>query len=134
VGVQKTAATFNWGPQPVPPPPPPPPPPWATSTSQSGTSAPLSCSGDDLQQVWVEIVQTGGTATTAASFVIQASPDGATFYSGQPVLAPLASGANGWVLDVPPTAQAVQIVFSAAAGPAGLVSTISAQLGGESHP
>ena len=85
-----------------------------------------SCSTDYLQEVYVSLVQVG-SATTAATFIVQASPDGSTYYSGPTYTAPTTAGTYNWTIAVPVTAEDVQIVYTAQAG--GTSSTLAAQLG-----
>lgn len=103
---------------------------WATgSATSSGTTNPISVTGDYAQQVYVGIVQTG-TATTPASFTVQVSPDGGTTWYN---LTTLTAGTVGsttpyqWIIDVPITAESVQVVYSSQAG--GTSSSLTAQLG-----
>jgi hypothetical protein len=100
---------------------------WASgSSTSSGTTNPISCSSDYIQEVFVSIVQVGA-ATSAATFTVQASPDGSTYYSGQTYTAPTAAGTTSWTIAVPVTAESVQIVYTAQTG--GTSSTLTAQLG-----
>jgi len=100
---------------------------WASgSATTGGTTNAMSCLTDYVQEVYVSIAQQG-TPTTPASFFIQWSPDGSTFYSGQTYTSPLAPGTTTWVVAVPVTSESVQIVYAAQSG--GTSSTLSAQLG-----
>jgi hypothetical protein len=100
---------------------------WASgSATASGTTNPINCATDYVQEVYVSIVQVG-TATTAANFYLQWSPDGSTYYSGQTYTAGTAPTTYAWVIAVPVTAEDVQIVYAAQAG--GTSSTLTAQLG-----
>jgi hypothetical protein len=100
---------------------------WASgSSTASGTTNPISCSTDYVQEVYVSIVQVG-TASTAANFYVQWSPDGSTYYSGQTYTAPTSAATTNWVIAVPVTAEDVQIVYAAQSG--GTSSTLTAQLG-----
>jgi hypothetical protein len=100
---------------------------WASgSATASGTTNPISTTGDYAQQVYVDLVQTG-TATTAASFIVQVSPDGTTWFSLIPITAPTAAGTYDWVIDVPITAESVRIQYTQQAG--GTSSSLTAQLG-----
>jgi hypothetical protein len=100
---------------------------WASgSATASGTTNPISCATDYFQQIYVQIVQVG-TATSAATFTPQSSPDGSTYFSTQTYTAPTATGTYTWVIDVPVTAEGVQIVYTAQSG--GTSSTLTAQLG-----
>jgi hypothetical protein len=107
----KSASTFTWA---------------SGSPTASGTTNPISCSTDYVQEVYVSIVQVG-TATTAATFTVQFSPDGSTFYSAQTFTAPTSAATTSWVIAVPVTAEDVQIVYTAQSG--GTSSTLTAQLG-----
>jgi hypothetical protein len=94
----------------------------------NGTATAINIASDYTQQAFVRIVQVG-TATTAATFTIQASPGGVTptYYNWQTYTAPMAAGQYDWVIDVPVGSQSVQIVYTAQVG--GTSSTISAELG-----
>jgi len=111
VAATKSATAFTWA---------------SGSATTSGTTNPISCSTDYIQEVYLQIVQVG-TATTAATFTIQSSPDGSTYFSGQTYTAPTAAGTYTWNLAVPASAQDVQIVYTAQSG--GTSSTLTAQLG-----
>ena len=69
----------------------------------------------------------GRSASTAATFTPQWSPDGTTYYSGQTYTAPLTAVTTNWTIAVPVTAEDVQIVYTAQSG--GTSSTLTAQLG-----
>ncbi|MGO9466385.1 MAG: hypothetical protein ACLQIB_11570 [Isosphaeraceae bacterium] len=100
---------------------------WASgSATASGTTNPISCSTDYVQELYVSIVQVG-SASTAATFTPQWSPDGTTYYSGQTYTAPLTAVTTNWTIAVPVTAEDVQIVYTAQSG--GTSSTLTAQLG-----
>ena len=100
---------------------------WASgSATASGTTSPISCSADYLQEVYVSIVQVG-TATSGASFAVQSAPDGSTYYSSQTYTAGTSAATYTWVIAVPVTAESVQIVYTAQSG--GTSSTLTAQLG-----
>lgn len=100
---------------------------WASgSSTTSGTTVAINTTSDYAQQIYLSIVQVG-TATTAASFTIQTSPDASTFYSLTTMSAGTTAGTYQWVIDVPITCEAVQIVYSAQSG--GTSSTLTAQLG-----
>lgn len=100
---------------------------WATgSATSSGMTNPISCSSDYVQEVYVSIVQ-AGTATTAASFYCQLSPDGSTYYPTQTYTAGTSAATYTWVISVPVTAESVEIVYTAQSG--GTSSTLTAQLG-----
>jgi hypothetical protein len=100
---------------------------WASgSATASGTTNPISCSTDYVQEVYVSIVVVG-TATGGATFIVQSSPDGSTYYSGQTYTAPLTAGTTSWIIAVPVSAEDVQIVYTAQTG--GTSSTLTAQLG-----
>jgi hypothetical protein len=100
---------------------------WASgSATASGTTNPISCSADYIQEIYLSIVQVG-TASTAATFTPQWSPDGSTYYSGQTYTAPTSAATTTWVIAVPVTAEDVQIVYTAQSG--GTSSTLTAQLG-----
>ncbi len=86
----------------------------------------MSCLTDYVQEVYVSIVQVG-TASTAAAFTLQFSPDGATYYSGQTYTAPTSASTTNWIIALPVTAEDVQIVYTAQSG--GTSSTLTAQLG-----
>ena len=107
----KSSSTFTWA---------------SGSATASGTTNPISCATDYAQQVFVSIAQVG-TATTAASFVVQWTPDGTTYYGSPSYAAGTAAGTYYFTIDVPVTAQDVEIVYSAQAG--GTSSTLNAQLG-----
>ena len=97
MAVTKSSSTFTWA---------------SGSATASGTTNPISCSGDYVQEVYVSIVQVG-TASTAATFTVQWSPDGSTYYSGQTYTAPTSAGTTYWTVAVPITAEDVQIVYTA---------------------
>jgi hypothetical protein len=107
----KSSATFTWA---------------SGSATASGTTSPISCSADYLQEVYVSIVQVG-TATSGASFAVQSAPDGSTYYSSQTYTAGTSAATYTWVIAVPVTAESVQIVYTAQSG--GTSSTLTAQLG-----
>lgn len=111
MAASKSCSTFTWA---------------SGSSTSSGTTNSISCSGDYVQQVYVSIVVVG-TPTAAASFVVQWSPDGSTFYGSPAYATSLAAGTYPWTIDLPSTAQAVQIVYTAQTG--GTSSTLTAQLG-----
>ncbi len=111
MAVTKSSSTFTWA---------------SGSATASGTTNPIACSSDYVQEVYVSIVQVS-TATTAATFTVQWSPDGSTYYSGQTYTAPTAAATTNWVVAVPVTAEDVQIVYTAQSG--GTSSTLTAQLG-----
>jgi hypothetical protein len=111
MAASKSASTFTWA---------------SGSSTSSGTTNPISCSTDYIQEVYVSIVQVG-TATTAASFSLQWSPDGSTYYAGQTFTAGTAAATYTWTIAVPVTAEDVQIVYTAQSG--GTSSTLTAQLG-----
>jgi hypothetical protein len=111
MAASKSSTTFTWA---------------SGSATASGTTNPISCSADYVQEVYVSIVQVG-TATTAATFTVQWSPDGSTYFSGQTYTAPLGAATTAWVIAVPVTAQDVQIVYTAQSG--GTSSSLTAQLG-----
>jgi hypothetical protein len=111
MAASKSASSFTWA---------------SGSATASGTTSAISCSTDYVQEVYVSIVQVG-TATTAASFSVQWSPDGATYYAGQTYTAGTSAGTYSWVIACPVTAEDVQIVYAAQSG--GTSSTLTAQLG-----
>jgi hypothetical protein len=111
MAVTKSATTFTWA---------------SGSATASGTTNAITCSADYIQEVYVQIVQVG-TATTAATFTVQWSPDGSTYYSGQTYTAPTGAATTAWAVAVPVTAESVQIVYTAQSG--GTSSTLTAQLG-----
>jgi len=100
---------------------------WASgSATASGTTNAIDCSTDYIQEVYVSIA-VGATPTGGATFVVQWSPDGSTWYSGQTYTAPIVVGTYAWPIAVPVTAQKVQIVYVNQSG--GGSSTLTAQLG-----
>jgi len=100
---------------------------WASgSPTASGTTDPMSCVADYVQEVYATIVQVGA-ASSPASFAVQWSPDGATYFAGESYAAPLADSTSSWIVSVPGTAEDVRIVYTAQSG--GTSSTITAQLG-----
>jgi hypothetical protein len=111
MAASKSASSFTWA---------------SGSATASGTTNAISCSTDYVQEVYVQIVQVG-SATTAASFTIQWSPDGSTYYSGQTYTAGTSAATYTWVIACPVTAENVQVVYTAQAG--GTSSTLTAQLG-----
>lgn len=98
----------------------------AITTSQTTTG--VSVAADYAPGVYWNLVQVG-TATTAATFNIQASPDaGTTWYDlTGPVAAGTVAATYTGVVDVPMSATQVRVVFVQQAG--GTSSTFSAQLG-----
>jgi hypothetical protein len=111
MSISKSSSSFTWA---------------SGSSTSSGTTNSISTSSDYAQQVFVSIVQVG-TATTAASFTVQCSPDGSTYYNLTTLTAGVSAATYNWIVDIPVTAESVQIVYSAESG--GTSSTLTGQLG-----
>lgn len=111
MAISKTSTVFTWA---------------SGSATASGTTSPIGTLGDYAQQVYVDLVQTG-TATTPASFIVQVTPDGVTWFSLLAITAQTAAGTYDWVIDLPITAEAVRLQYSAQSG--GTSSSLTAQLG-----
>lgn len=95
----------------------------ATTTQTS-----LDIAIDDcyVAELAVKIDQVG-TATAAATFQVQTSPDGSTWYNGPVYSAGLAAGSYPWpVIAVSPGSRKVRVAFTAQSG--GTSSTINVQL------
>ena len=104
---------------------------WASgSTTTSGTTTAVSTSTYYSASVYVKIVQVG-VPTTAATFIVQQSPDGTNFYDSRVYNYPLAAATYTWGpgdgLTLAPDCESVQIVYTAQSG--GTSSTLTAQLG-----
>lgn len=96
----------------------------AVTTTQ--TSSTIDLSDAYMADVYVNIVQVG-TATTAASFQINVSPDGGTtYYNGPVYTAGTTASTYSWQIAVPSDATKLQLAFITQAG--GTSSTITAQL------
>jgi hypothetical protein len=97
----------------------------AVTTTQ--TSSAQDTSGDYADDLYVSIAQVG-TATTAASFIVQWSEDaGTTYYNSQTYTAGLTAGTYYWTISIPSTATNVKVAFTQQSG--GTSSTCTAQLG-----
>ncbi len=96
------------------------------SVTATGTSLAVSTSADYADCVYITIVQVA-TATTAATFNVQQSPDGSTFYAGPTFSAGLAAATYTWQIALDPTCEKVQVAWTQQAG--GTSSTIAIQLG-----
>lgn len=103
---------------------------WASgSATASGTTNAISTATHYADAVYVKVVVVG-TPTASFTFVVQQSPDGSTYYSGQTYSAPLAAGTYYFgppFLSLDPSCQSVQIVYTAQSG--GTSSTLTAQIG-----
>ncbi len=96
------------------------------SVTASGTSLAVATSSDYADCVYITIVQVG-TASTAATFNVQQSPDGSTFYAGATFTAGLAAATYTWQIALDPTCEKVQVAWTTQSG--GTSSTITIQLG-----
>jgi hypothetical protein len=99
----------------------------------SGQTTSTTTSAADVSDAYspavgVKIVQVG-TATTAASFIVQVSFDGGTNYydDGGPIAAGFAAATYTWVINLLPPVTNVRLVYTQQAG--GTSSTLSAQAG-----
>ncbi len=100
---------------------------WASgSSTTSGTTNAVTVSTDYSQDAAIAIVQVG-TATTAASFQVQYSFDGSTYYTLITITAPTTAGTYYWTISLPVTAAYVEIVYGAQSG--GTSSTLTGQVG-----
>ena len=101
---------------------------WASgSSTSSGTTNAITTTGLYAKSVYASIVQVG-TATTAATFTIQQSPDGSTYYSGPTyTIGTAAATYTPGPIALDPTCASVQIVYTAQSG--GTSSTATFQLG-----
>ena len=103
---------------------------WASgSATASGTTNAISTSTYYGASVYVKIVTTG-TATVAATFIVQQSPDGSIFYGSRVYSSPLAAGTYLFGpqegLTLAPDCQSVQIVYT---NQTTGTSTLTAQVG-----
>jgi hypothetical protein len=99
-----------------------------TNQTTTATSAAQDVSAAYAASLYVSIVQ-AGTATTAASFTVQVSPDGGgTFYNLTPAgfAAGLAPATYQWVIAIPADATHVKVAYTQQAG--GTSSTLTAQI------
>jgi len=86
------------------------------STTSNSTSLSQSVGTNYLTEVYVSIVQSGSTASVAATVQVQISPDGSTFYAPASLLvtAGLSVGTYNWCLMIPTSAINFKTVFTAA--------------------
>jgi len=96
----------------------------AVTTTQ--TSSAVDISAVDAATAYVKIVQVG-TATTAATWTLQISPDASAYYNVGPFAADLPAGSYYWEVSIPSDAKGVKIDFTQQVG--GTSSTITAQIG-----
>lgn len=100
----------------------------ATNTTTSQTTTGVSIADAYRATLGVKIVQVG-TATTAATFIVQCSYDGGTDYYD--VTGTVATGTAAatylWSVPLPDDASHVRMVFAAQAG--GTSSTLNAEAG-----
>jgi hypothetical protein len=111
MSITKTSSSFTWA---------------SGSATAGGTTSPISTSSDYSQQIYVSIVVVG-TATSAANFTVQTSPDGSTYYNLTTLYAGTAAGTYYFQVDCPVTCESVQIIYVAQSG--GTSSTLTAQCG-----
>ena len=108
----KTSAAFTWA---------------SGSSTASGTTNAISTAGLYAAAVYASIVEVG-TASTAASFVVNQSPDGSTYYAGQTYTIGTAAGTyTPGPIPLDPTCVSVTITYTAESG--GTSSTATFQLG-----
>jgi hypothetical protein len=93
------------------------------TTSQSSTAN--STTGDYAMCWYIKAVVSSSPAA-AATFYVQQSPDGSTYYYGPTYSVPLTNGTYYWQIAIDPTCESTIITF--AAGTAGDCA-FSAQLG-----
>lgn len=89
------------------------------------TSSAVSTTGDYADAVYVSAVVTGSPAA-AATFAINQSPDGSTYYSQATYTVSTTNGTYNWIIALDPTCEKVTVTFTA--GTAGDCS-FTAQLG-----
>ena len=100
---------------------------WASgSATASGTTNPITTTGLYAKTVYIAIAQVG-VPTTGATFTINQSPDGTTYYAGPTYSPGLLTAFPPWIIMLDPTCAAVTITWTAQAG--GVSSTLTAQLG-----
>lgn len=105
----------------------------SSASHVSGQTSSTTTTATDISAVYraaigVSIVQVG-TATTAATFIVQVSFDGGTTYHDWtgPVGAGTAAATYTWAVELPDAANRVRLVYTAQSG--GTSSTLSAIVG-----
>ncbi len=103
---------------------------WASgSATASGTTNAVSISTYYGSTLYVKIVVVG-TATTAASYKVQVTPDASTYYdypSNSSYTAGTAAATYEWAILLPTDGQSVQVVYTAQQG--GTSSTLTGHVG-----
>jgi hypothetical protein len=93
------------------------------TTSQSSTAnSTTAC----YAMAWFVTAVVSSSPAAAATFYIQQSPDGSTYYNGPTFSIPLTNGTYSWTIALDPTCESTIITFTA--GTAGDCA-FSAQLG-----
>lgn len=98
----------------------------ASSVTTTSTTSGVDISNAYRSSVYYSMVQVG-TATTAASMVVEVSPDGSTWYDLTEITFGTAADTYEGVVEMPDDAQEVRLAFTAQSG--GTSSTLNAQVG-----
>ena len=97
----------------------------AVTTTQTSSAVDISASYEST--VYVSIAQSGGTASSAATFQVQFSPDGGTtYYNGPTYSAGTAVGTYYWLVAVPDDTTHIKVAYTQ---PGSNTGTCTAQVG-----
>ena len=96
----------------------------AVTSTQTSSAVDISASYEST--IYAILVQSGGTASSAATYQVQYSVDGTNYYNGPTYAAGTANGSYYWLVDVPDDTTHIKIAYTQ---PGSNTGTFTAQVG-----